>query len=123
MQYEWSIFDPDPRQAGELRIQHRALTDNYRQATTPRSKPTQTFAYAGPKKPGADLSDSAKLASLMLRSSLDLNGSGIVLFSSKNARHIEGNVKIASDDTLQEPATVLRALVRREGAKILGNSL
>ena len=122
LQYEWSIFDPDPPEAGDLRIQHRALTGNYR-SLHEALKADSGLCQSWSAQTGFDLSDPAKLAALMLRSSLDINASGLVLFSSKNAGHIEDNVNIASDAALQEPAGVLRALVRREGAKIRRDTL
>jgi len=63
---------------------------------------------------GADLSDSGKLASLMLKASLVANPESVVLFSSKSPGHISANVRTALDGTLDAPARKLHQMILTE---------
>jgi D-threo-aldose 1-dehydrogenase len=118
LQFEWSVFDPDPPQAGTLRIQHRALTENFRtlHAALLGDRPAR---LRWSSQTGADLADPAVLASLMLRASIDVNPQGIVLFSSKSPQHIQQNIRVAEDDALAGPARQLRLLAHSEGSAFL----
>ena len=50
----------------------------------------------------------------MLKASLAMNPASIVLFSSKNPKHIQVNVRTAADRTLETPARQLYDLVQAE---------
>ncbi len=118
LQFEWSVLDGDPPVGGTLRIQHRALTENFRRLHSALTADTAA-RLRWSEATGADLSDPARLAALMLKASLESNPSGVVLFSSKNPGHIQENVRVAGDDSLVGPAMELRALARREGPALL----
>jgi D-threo-aldose 1-dehydrogenase len=123
LQYEWSVLDspipdspiPDaPLTATHpFRIHHRALTNNFRSlhAALIRDKPLSKRWSAST---GTDLSNADLLAHLMLRASLMMNPSSIILFSSKSPTHIHANVQAATDDSLELPARQLYSLVQSE---------
>jgi len=67
----------------------------------------------------ADLSHAETVAKLMLKAALATNPSSIVLFSSKNPRHIEANVNTAADATLDQPARQLYTLVQSERDQLI----
>jgi hypothetical protein len=50
----------------------------------------------------------------MLKASLVRNPASIVLFSSKNPKHIQANIDTAADTTLETPARQLYDLVQAE---------
>jgi hypothetical protein len=64
------------------------------------------------EKVGADLADREVLASLMLKAALVENPESVILFSSKSAVHMQHNVKVAGDGTLEAPARRLYELVQ-----------
>ncbi len=118
LQFEWSILDPDPPAAGMLRIQHRALTENFRNLHRALlADPSISRRWS--EETGADLASPSTLAALMLKASLEINPHGVVLFSSKSGRHIQDNVHVAADDTLIAPARKLRDLALQEGSTFL----
>ncbi len=121
VQYEWSVLDADPPQASGLRIQHRALTENYRLLHTA-LRGDSGVCRRWSEQTGRDLAYAEQLAALMLRASLDINSAGLVLFSSKSKPHMEVNVRIAQDDSLQEPARRLREIARSEGPALLASA-
>jgi aryl-alcohol dehydrogenase-like predicted oxidoreductase len=113
LQYEWSVFDPPVPAGGPFRIHHRALTANFRATHTAlTSSPALLKRWSDTV--GADLSDSGKLASLMLKASLVANPESVVLFSSKSPGHISANVRTALDGTLDAPAQKLHHLILTE---------
>jgi hypothetical protein len=59
-----------------------------------------------------DLSEGERLAELMLKASLELNPGSVVLFSSKNPKHIAHNVAVAQNEGLAAPARELYRLVQ-----------
>jgi aryl-alcohol dehydrogenase-like predicted oxidoreductase len=113
LQYEWSILDAPIEPSGPFRIHHRALTTHFRglhQALTKNKPLCQRWSHAV----NADLSDAGTLARLMLKASLVMNPASIVLFSSKNPKHIQANIDTATDNTLEPPARQLYSLVQAE---------
>ena len=127
LQYQWSILDtPIPNHPAipktqPFRIHHRALTSNFRTLHTAllNNKPlTQRWSDAT----NADLTDLETLANLMLKAALVMNPASIILFSSKNPQHIQGNVRIASDTTLETPARLLYNLVQSERDQLLATT-
>jgi hypothetical protein len=63
---------------------------------------------------GEELGETEMLANLMLKASLVKNPGSVVLFSSKNARHIQSNVAVEGDARLEAPARRLYDCLRRE---------
>ena len=113
LQYEWSILDAPIQPSGPFRIHHRALTTHFHAFHTAlaKNKPLrQRWSHAV----NSDLSDAGTLAHLMLKASLVMNPASIVLFSSKNPKHIQANVHTAADNTLEPPARQLYNLVQAE---------
>jgi hypothetical protein len=55
----------------------------------------------------------------MLKAALVMNPTSIILFSSKNPRHIQSNVRTATDPTLAQPARELYNLVQSERDQLL----
>jgi D-threo-aldose 1-dehydrogenase len=125
LQYEWSILDPiievEPYSPQiQFRIHHRALTTNFRtlhRALT-RNKP---LCQRWSESTNIDLSNSGDLARLMLKASLVMNPASIILFSSKDPQHIQSNVRIAGDHSLDNPARQLYELVQLERNQLLTN--
>jgi len=123
LQHEWSVLDspiPDPpiTATHPFRIYHRALTDNFRSlhAALIRNKP---LCKRWSASTDTDLSNADLLAHLMLKASLVMNPSSIILFSSKNPHHIHANVQAATDDSLELPARQLYSLVQSELSQLL----
>jgi len=118
LQYEWSILDAAISPSESFRIHHRALTDNFRAIHTAllNNKP---LCQRWSASTNADLSSPEILANLMLKASLVMNPSSIILFSSKNPVHIQANVHTATDPTLDHPARQLYNLVQTERGQLL----
>jgi D-threo-aldose 1-dehydrogenase len=113
LQYEWSVLDAPIEPSGPFRIHHRALTTHFRglhQALTKNKPLCKRWSHTI----NADLSDPKALACLMLKASLAMNPASIVLFSSKNPKHIQANIQTAADTTLETPARQLYDLVLAE---------
>ncbi len=121
LQYEWSILDAPVPSGGPFRIHHRALTENFRllhSALVNRTAVCRRWS----DEVGADLSDQAQLARLMLKASLVMNPDSIILFSSKSPRHIEENVRVAGDGTLEPLARKLYGLMQTEREQLLADA-
>ncbi len=119
LQYEWSVLDsPIPDAPHPFRIHHRALTDNFRSlhAALISNKP---LCQRWSESTNTDLSSAEALSHLMLKASLVMNPSSIILFSSKNPAHIHANVQAANDTGLDPPARQLQALVQAERGQLL----
>jgi diketogulonate reductase-like aldo/keto reductase len=123
LQYEWSIFDapmPDTPipQPAPFRIHHRALTNNFRalHAAVVKNKP---LCQRWSASTNTDLSNAEALAHLMLKASLVMNPTSIILFSSKNPAHIQANAHTAADTSLELPARQLHKLVQSERDQFL----
>ena len=122
LQYEWSVLDSltDAKiqdaataQAASFRIHHRALTDNFRllhRTLTGNKQLCERWSAST----NTDLSNPENLANLMLKAALTLNPTSVILFSSKNPRHLQANAKTADDPTLETPARELHRLVQTE---------
>jgi D-threo-aldose 1-dehydrogenase len=113
LQYEWSILDAPIEPSGPFRIHHRALTNHFHAIHAALAKNKQ-LRQRWSNTINADLSDSGALARLMLKASLLMNPASIVLFSSKNPKHIQANIDTAADNTLEPPARQLYDLVQAE---------
>ncbi|HZY62676.1 MAG TPA: aldo/keto reductase [Edaphobacter sp.] len=118
LQYEWSVFDPPDAENKPFCIHHRALTQNFRSIHHLLTSQTE-LCRRWSTEVGVDLSDQAQLASLMLKAALVMNPSSVILFSSKNPKHIRENVRIAGERGMEEPARKFYSLVRAERDKIL----
>ena len=119
LQYEWSVLDaPIPDALRPFRIHHRALTDNFRSihAALVRNKP---LCRRWSASTNTDLSNADALAHLMLKASLVMNPSSIVLFSSKDPAHIHANVHTVADSTLELPARQFYSLIHSELDQLL----
>ena len=123
LQYEWSILDspildsPIPT-SKPFRIHHRALTDKFRALHLALVK-NKSLCQRWSLSTNADLSHEETLANLMLKAALATNPSSIILFSSKNPRHIQTNVNTAADATLDLPARQLYKLVQAERDQLI----
>jgi D-threo-aldose 1-dehydrogenase len=118
LQYEWSILDPEVEAArvapkSPFRIHHRALTENFGLLHRTLAENKQRCQLWS-ESTNSDLSNPEHLAHLMLKAALIMNPESIILFSSKNPRHIQVNVKTAEDSTLEAPAIALHRLVQTE---------
>jgi aryl-alcohol dehydrogenase-like predicted oxidoreductase len=120
LQYEWSILDsqiPDTPSA-PFRIHHRALTNNFRALHTALIK-NPPLCRRWSASTNTDLSHPEALAHLMLKASLIMNPTSIVLFSSKNPAHIQANVEVVDNTNLELPARQLYNLVQSERDQLL----
>jgi D-threo-aldose 1-dehydrogenase len=125
LQYEWSVLDPVIEAKPlfpqvQFRIHHCALATNFRtlhRALT-RNKP---LCQRWSESTNIDLSNSGDLARLMLKASLVMNPASVILFSSKDPQHIQSNVQIAGDHSLDNPARQLYELVQLEREQLLTN--
>jgi aryl-alcohol dehydrogenase-like predicted oxidoreductase len=116
IQCEWSVFNPIGDDAA-FGIHHRALASNLRRlqrylATSP------LVARKWSAEINADLSQPGILGELMMRSSLSAYPGSIVLFSSKNAHHIQHNASLTDPSPLDAAAQALYTLVQREASTI-----
>lgn len=120
VQHDWSVLDPVEPQSGAFHIHHRALTDRLHtlhDGLTADHERCQRWSEAI----GRDLTRRGELAALMLKAALVLQPNTILLVSSKNPAHIEENVRVAEDTSLEGPARRLYDLVQREGLASAAN--
>jgi aryl-alcohol dehydrogenase-like predicted oxidoreductase len=125
LQYEWSILNPSIEATPlseqiPFRIHHRALTTNFRtlhRALVHNRQLCQLWSSST----AADLSETEDLARLMLKASLVMNPASVILFSSKNSHHIQSNVKVAGNQSLEAPARRLHELIQADGDQLLVN--
>jgi D-threo-aldose 1-dehydrogenase len=110
LQYEWSILNAVIPSTEPFRIHHRALTDNFRDLHTALAK-NKSLCQSWSASTNTDLSRPEALARLMLKAALVMNPASIILFSSKNPKHIQANVELVADTTLEPPARQLHSLV------------
>jgi aryl-alcohol dehydrogenase-like predicted oxidoreductase len=115
VQFEWSVMDAPVPAIGSFRIHHRALTDNFRSLHT-KLVDDKVRAARWSQDVGADLADREVLASLMLKAALVENPESVILFSSKSQAHMQHNVQVAGDESLDALARRLYAMVRDEVA-------
>jgi aryl-alcohol dehydrogenase-like predicted oxidoreductase len=114
LQYEWSILDPQiSAPTAPFRIHHRALTENFRSLHAALIK-NQPLCQRWSASTNTDLTNAETLARLMLKASLVMNPTSIILFSSKKPAHIHANVHTAADTSLELPARQLYNLVQSE---------
>jgi D-threo-aldose 1-dehydrogenase len=118
LQYEWSVLDAPIQQSELFRIHHRALTENFRGLHAALIK-NQALCQRWSALTNTDLSSPEVLARLMLKASVVMNPAGIILFSSKNPKHIQANAHTAADTTLELTARQLYNLVQSERDQLL----
>lgn len=118
LQYEWSVLDSPIPPSHSFRLHHRALTDNFRVLHAALVKNKQ-LCQRWSSSTNTDLSQAETLANLMLKAALATNPSSIILFSSKNPRHIQTNVHTAADTTLDHPAREFYKLVQTERDQLI----
>jgi aryl-alcohol dehydrogenase-like predicted oxidoreductase len=123
LQYEWSVLDAPLADApiqssAPFRIHHRSLTNNFRALHTAliNNKP---LCQRWSASTNTDLSLPEALAHLMLKASLVMNPASIILFSSKKPAHIQANVELADNTSLELPARQLYNLVQTERDQLL----
>jgi D-threo-aldose 1-dehydrogenase len=122
VQYEWSILDrriPDAfiPSREPFRIHHSALTGNFRAIHTALVS-NKALCQRWSESTNTALRDPKALAHLMLKASLVMNPSSVVLFSSKDPRHIHTNVQIAADAALELPSRQLYDLIQTERGQL-----
>jgi D-threo-aldose 1-dehydrogenase len=120
LQYEWSILDSQIQDtpSAPFRIHHRALTNNFRALHTALIK-NPSLCRRWSASANTDLGLPEALAHLMLKASLVMNPTSIVLFSSKNPAHIQANVELVDNTSLEHPARQLYNLVQSERDQLL----
>lgn len=111
LQYEWSLFNPIPSPGPSFRIHHRSLTTSFRALHAALlARPELCTRWS--QTIGVDLTQPELLANLMLKAALTLNPTSVILFSSKEPAHIQANVALVADPTLEAPAAALYHLVQ-----------
>jgi D-threo-aldose 1-dehydrogenase len=113
LQYEWSVLDDAIPETKAFRIHHRSLSTDF-QALVARLRSEHELRKRLSDEVGEELGETEMLANLMLKASLVKNPGSVVLFSSKNARHIQSNVAVEGDARLEAPARRLYDCLRRE---------
>jgi D-threo-aldose 1-dehydrogenase len=113
VQFEWSVCDAPVPATDAFRIHHRALSANF-QALHEALRADAVRCDRWSRVIGEDMKDASVLASLMLKAAVERNPDNILLFSSKNARHIQNNSRIAGEETLIQPALRLHDLIQAE---------
>ena|SRR5579875_1439124 len=121
LQYEWSVLGKPLGPLNAFTLHHRSLTEHFQELQTALARKPET-RNRWSTEINADLAQPGMLAALMLKASLVHNPESIVLVSSRNRHHITENVRVASDDSLIEPARKLYTVAQREGATVLGGS-
>jgi aryl-alcohol dehydrogenase-like predicted oxidoreductase len=118
LQYEWSVLDSPIPSAAPFRIHHGALTKNFHpiHKSIINNKP---LCQGWSASTNTDLTHAEALAHLMLKASLLMNPTSIILFSSKNPAHIQANAHTAADTSLELPARQLYNLIQSEGDQLL----
>jgi aryl-alcohol dehydrogenase-like predicted oxidoreductase len=122
LQYEWSVLDKPVTATEAFRIHHRALTGNFRELYAALSD-NKLLRHRWSALTNTDLGNPEALANLMLKASLVMNPTSIILFSSKNPGHIRANVQTAADSSLEVPARQLYDLVQSERDQLLPANL
>jgi D-threo-aldose 1-dehydrogenase len=117
LQYEWSVLNPVVRDGAIFRIHHRALTENFRALHAALVR-EEAICRRWCDVVGVNLGDASVLAQLMLKAALVVNSGSVILFSSKDPRHIQANVRVAGDEGLVAPALRLYELVQSEREQI-----
>lgn len=113
LQYEWSVLDAMIPASESFRLHHRSLTQHFRslhEALT--EDPLRRRRWS--EHCGADISDAATLASLMLKAAMLCNPQSVVLFSSKRLGNVAKNARLVDDHSLDENAMRFYGLVRAE---------
>lgn len=117
LQFEWSVLDALVDYPGSFRIQHRALTDNYRNLHAALCADAAACKRWSDEV-GTDLAQKDTVAALMLKAALLMNPDGMVLFSSKSPANIQANVRASEDDSLGETVLRFYALAQREFSEL-----
>ncbi|MDW5266591.1 MAG: aldo/keto reductase [Edaphobacter sp.] len=120
LQYEWSVLDAPVPAGAPFRIHHRSLTQNFRSLHERLTKKT-AICRRWSEQIGIDLSERELLANLMLKAALVMNPASVILFSSKDSRHIQENVRVAGDASIEAPARKLYELIQTERDQLLSD--
>lgn len=118
LQFEWSILDKPLGPMPGFTLHHRSLTANF-QELSGALRIRKDVADSWSDEIGADLAQPGMLAALMLKAALVHNPESVILVSSRNRQHIDGNLRVAGDDTLTGPARKLYIVAQREAASLL----
>jgi D-threo-aldose 1-dehydrogenase len=118
LQYAWSVLDSPIPDAAPFRIHHGALTKNFH-AIHKSIINKKSLCQRWSEATNTDLTHAEALAHLMLKASLLMNPTSIILFSSKNPAHIQANVDTAADTSLELPARQLYNLVQSQRDQLL----
>jgi hypothetical protein len=117
LQYDWTPVEPIVKHANAFQILFRCHSrDTWAIQSWLEAEPARIRRWS--ETVGVDLEEPRRLASLMLKASLDARPDSVILFSSASVRSIEENVQIANDASLGPPALRLVELLRREGAAL-----
>jgi diketogulonate reductase-like aldo/keto reductase len=112
-QFDWSVLDPALPETASFRIHHRALTERFTSLAA-WLKSHEELCRQWSHEVGADLSNAATLAQLMLKASLVFNPRSVVLFSSKRRQNMLTNAATVEDSALEAPARALHSLLQQE---------
>ncbi|WP_158945521.1 aldo/keto reductase [Granulicella sp. S190] len=125
VQYEWSVLKGERKLEGALtgtafRIHHRSLANAFRMLGDALNNDKERCRrWSDSTK--TDLGDPRGLARLMLKAAFVMNPGSVVLFSSKNPRHIQTNVDVADDPSLEAPAKELYRLAQAEREQLFAS--
>ena len=112
VQREWSVFNPHDTDTA-FHIHHRSLSSS-RSRLLQYLQDNPALAAAWSDEVGSALLEPGVLSSLMMRAALLANPGGVVLFSSKDRRHMEENASLAEPSAHDAKAEALYRLVQRE---------
>jgi aryl-alcohol dehydrogenase-like predicted oxidoreductase len=118
LQYEWSVLDSPISDAASFRIHHGTLTKNFH-AIHKSIINKKSLCQRWSEATNTDLTHAEALAHLMLKASLLMNPTSIILFSSKNPAHIQANAHTAADISLELPTRQLYNLIQSERDQLL----
>lgn len=121
LQYEWSVLDAPVPAGGPFRIHHRSLTQNFR-SLHERLTREAALCRRWSEQIGIDLGEQELLANLMLKAALVMNPASVILFSSKKSQHIQENVRVAGDASIEAPARKLYELIQAERDQLLSDA-
>lgn len=110
IQCQWSLLDEPPRYNHAFRIHHGAFTQSGRVFQAELAKDRERCRQWS-ETVGLDLSQPQTFAALTFKASLVFNPESIILFASKQPRHVLQNCLTASDPKFDAPARCLFELI------------
>lgn len=112
LQYAWSVMEQKPDFSGAFAIRHRAISgairmiqDSFRRDSGLCRRWSDVL--------DVDMSGPETVATLLLDAAMLTNPNSIVLFSSREPRHIQANVRALGDPVGSERSRLLLELLRR----------